>query len=375
MKVLLCSPYKGLTPNNKGGIAIWANNIINYYNSINTDIAIDIFEMDRMHDSGSILHRFSHGVPEYISHIKSYKDYIKKNQHEIDIIHLCTSASLSLIKDILMINIAHKLKIPICVHFHFGRIPQIFNFRNWEYKLINEVIRKADLSFVMDKASFHTLKDAGYLNKIMYLPNPLSDNVNKLMDKDLVNYERSDNTILFVGHVIPTKGVYELVEACSYIKNIKLILLGHVNEEIKDKLQQYDPSGNWLQIRGDVSYEKVIEEMNKCTIFTLPSYTEGFPNVILESMACGCPIVASKVGAIPEMLESENDKKFGLLIDSQDCMQLQNALEQMLYDKEFRNNCGKNARARVNERYGIRNVWEIITDGWKQVCITQVLNN
>lgn len=70
--------------------------------------------------------------------------------------------------------------------------------------------------------------------------------------------------------------------------------------------------------------------MLKCTVFVLPTYTEGFPNVVLESMACGCPIVATSVGAIPEML----DGGAGIVIEPRNVEQLRDAVAWVLENPE-----------------------------------------
>ena len=98
----------------------------------------------------------------------------------------------------------------------------------------------------------------------------------------------------------------------------------------------------------------------------MPTYTEGFPNALLESMACGCPIIASAVGAIPEMLEDENGKHFGVLIEPKNVEALKTAILRMLSDTQFKEECGINAQKRVFERYNINNVANQLINIWKK---------
>lgn len=167
-----------------------------------------------------------------------------------------------------------------------------------------------------------------------------------------------------MGHCIATKGVYELVEACNSIKNIRLVLLGAIKDDVKQELQTV--GGDWIEIMGEQPYEEVIREMLKCDVFVLPTYTEGFPNVILEAMACGCAIVTTPVGAIPEMLDEENGKSYGLMVDPKDSEHLKEAIDRMLNNQAFKDACGNNARVRVIERYSMTKVWEQLTAIWEE---------
>ena len=112
--------------------------------------------------------------------------------------------------------------------------------------------------------------------------------------------------------------------------------------------------------------EKTINEMLSCDVFVLPTYTEGFPNVILESMACGCAIVTTPVGAIPEMLEEENGKRYGILVEPKKAQELKEGIEAMLNDETLKAECRKNVQQRVNERYNIDAVWRQMLNIWTE---------
>ena len=228
---------------------------------------------------------------------------------------------------------------------------------------MTRVVKNADLTIVLDKSSYETLLLCGFKN-VSILPNPVAPEVNKIVasNKDV---NRESNTILFTGHVVKTKGVFELVEACNQLCDVTLKLVGHIEDDMKMSLKEKARCN--LEIMGEMQYEDVIKEMMKCDVFVLPTYTEGFPNVILESMVAGCAIVTTDVGAIPEMLGSCDDKRYALIVKPQDEIALKDAIEQLLINDELKMEFRNNVSQRVNELYSIDKVWEQLFNLWESI--------
>lgn len=363
MKVLLCSPYKTFS----GGISRWTDHIVQYYHSNNdNDLCMNVFSLTRerkIYADTPLFKRMWYGFAEYIPLIIKFRNKIHSKRY--DVVHIASSASLGLLRDILILKIARNNQTKSVLHFRFGRIPELYKKNNWEKKLLNKTIRLADAVIVIDQSSFNTLITQGYKN-IKLLPNPLGPETEKIVNNSSVKREK--NKIVFAGHVVPTKGVFELVQACKDIPNIEVYLLGAVTDEMKSRL--YEATGNnktWLKISGEQNYEIVIQEMLSANVFVLPTYTEGFPNVILESMACGCPIIASAVGAIPEMLNINGETPAGICIEPKNIEQLKSAIIKILNDDNLATTYGNNAKKRVNEIYSMPSVWKQMTDIWKSV--------
>ena len=230
--------------------------------------------------------------------------------------------------------------------------------------MLCKVISLSDTAIVLDKVSYKTLLAANFRN-IALLPNPIAPKVLEIIsnNKNKIINKRS---LLFVGHCVPTKGVYELIDACNKISNIKLRLVGNISNKIREDLQDKTNNAEWLDITGVYSFEDTLKEMLSCEVFVLPTYSEGFPNVILESMACGCAIVTTPVGAIPEMLEEENDQQYGIMVEPKNVDELKDAIEKMLSDENLKNECRKNVQQRVNERYNIDVVWKQMINIWNR---------
>jgi glycosyltransferase involved in cell wall biosynthesis len=119
--------------------------------------------------------------------------------------------------------------------------------------------------------------------------------------------------VLYVGNVKQEKGVEVLVEAMAPLtrrhglRDVELCIVG--SGELKDKLEARTRElglEGAIRFCGRQLHTEIPRWMSACDLFCLPSYREGCPNVILEALASGRPVVASRVGGIPELLDSKN---------------------------------------------------------------------
>ena len=96
--------------------------------------------------------------------------------------------------------------------------------------------------------------------------------------------------------------------------------------------------------------QDIPEVLQACDIFTLTSIAEGISNTILEAMAAGLPVVATRVGGNPELIV---DGSTGFLVSAQDSTALTTAYESYLRDPKLRVLHGQNARARAEEKFSL----------------------
>ena len=103
-----------------------------------------------------------------------------------------------------------------------------------------------------------------------------------------------------------------------------------------------------------------MEAVAESEVFILPSYSEGFPNAVVEAMALKKPVIASAVGAIPEMLEGD----CGILIEPRSTDDIISALKKTLTDKELRERIASNAAEKVTKQYKIEIVYKKYREIW-----------
>lgn len=370
MKVLFCSPYSDAAGVVKGGINTWGRYVMAYYSQYaNDDVELLPISLDRytyVADGQSVVSRIASGYKECM---RAIKEAVRKMDEERpDVAHICTSAGLGLLRDLLLLRAAKKRGIKTVVHLHFGRIPELAKSRNWEWKLLSKVLRMCDVPVVMNRPSEATLEAEGF-NHVAYLPNPLGMSALKAVSDGEGKYERVPRRLLYCGHVSVTKGVMELVEGCRQIPNIELRIVGRCTPEIKEQMQAIARKSNedtsWLNFVGEVTHNDVIREFFQADMFVFPSYSEGFPNVILEAMACGCPIVSSDVGAIPEMLDIDG-KACGVCFKPKSADEVLEAVKSVIDDSGLKQRLAANAKERVYNMYAIPMVWKQMVKIWKQ---------
>jgi glycosyltransferase involved in cell wall biosynthesis len=119
--------------------------------------------------------------------------------------------------------------------------------------------------------------------------------------------------VLYVGNVKEEKGVGVLVEAMAPLTrrlgrpDVELCVVGsgEILEKLKARTLELGLGAN-IRFAGRQLHTEIPHWMSACDVFCLPSYQEGCPNVILEALASGRPVVASRVGGIPELLTEKN---------------------------------------------------------------------
>ena len=146
------------------------------------------------------------------------------------------------------------------------------------------------------------------------------------------NSRKLKPTIVFVGRLSEEKGLEPLIQAMFLLKkevpNINLIIAGTgpLESKLKQQVKKMDLSQN-VVFTGFCNNS--FELIGQSDVFVLPSRTEGAPIVLIEAMAMGVPIVATKVGGIPELVE---DNKIGLLIKDDCPKKIASAIFELLKD-------------------------------------------
>ncbi len=160
---------------------------------------------------------------------------------------------------------------------------------------------------------------------------------------------KTERFILYVGVLIPLKGVHFLLESfariSNEIKDTKLVLIGKANDggyaESLVKLTARLGLDQRVTFMGAMPQAELAELMARAQVLVLPSLSEGLGRVLLEAMACGTPVIGSAVGGIPEIIQ---EGETGFLIPPGDVGALAGRLKWILEHPHEARQLGERAR-------------------------------
>ncbi len=149
-----------------------------------------------------------------------------------------------------------------------------------------------------------------YFHKELDIPQDKLSIIYNWIDHTLYDHspkEQKDTLqVLFMGWVERNKGIYDLIPAMKALKqkNICWHIAGE-GKDLNDFITRLKTEGVYekVHIHGWVTGADKRELLHQSDVLVIPSYREGLPNILLEGMASGCAIVASSVGAIPDVIE------------------------------------------------------------------------
>ncbi|WP_077088147.1 glycosyltransferase family 4 protein [Mycobacterium rhizamassiliense] len=178
--------------------------------------------------------------------------------------------------------------------------------------------------------------------------------------------------ILFVGTIVPRKSVHELVRAIAHVvdertggtsaawrTNLRFRIAGpildHGSElEIRRAVDECGLQGR-VEILGPVSHEQLLDEYARAQVLLMGSREETTPQVIAQAMACGLPVIASRVGGIPDMV---SDGRTALLFEYGDVAACAAHIRRMLDDDAFRSGIEHAVRSEAQQRFEPKSVAE-----------------
>ena len=157
--------------------------------------------------------------------------------------------------------------------------------------------------------------------------------------------------LLFVGRLVPAKGVLFLLETISRVDGAILDIAGDGPQ--RRFLERQAASlgiGNRVRFLGYQSQGQVRELLRQVDVFVMASFAEGLPVVLIEAMAAGVPVVATRIAGIPELVD---DGQNGLLVPPGHPTMAAAAVRQLLEDADLRNRFAIAGRAKVEREFDI----------------------
>lgn len=360
MRIALVCP----TPPPYGGITNWSKMLIAYLKGVGEDelVVVNTSPKTRSADGRTLLDRVFGGIGIAVRASGELKRIL--NTKNIDVVHVTTSGGLGLFRDIAIMSVAQRAGVPVAYHIHYGRVPFTLASGNIEATLLKAVLKRCAVAVAIDHATENAIRETHFCD-VVCIGNPV--NTAELDGfRDHEAFEDS-KTVVYLGWLIETKGIRELAEGWSSVvrkmPEWRLKLIGPYDSGTISSLigDQLDDS---MTLLGELPHSEAMTELQRASILVLPSYSEGFPNVVLEAMAYGKPVLATNVGALPDILSDGR----GILIEPKSSKQVAQGLEMLMADGDLRASMGARCADYAKDNFDIETVAEQYRELWMRLA-------
>jgi len=268
-----------------------------------------------------------------------------------DVIHLNLAAHGSTVRKLLLMRLAQVFGVPTLLHIHASKfIPFCESLTpRWKRLLIESLSRASCIVVIGDfwrRYLVESLKIPGHIVTVIHNAVPLP----------AVSERRPPNDrcrIVALGLLGPRKGTPELLDALAApsMRNLDWDAIIAGNGTVEETRKRADALGlaSRIEIPGWVDGVTVAKILARADVFVLPSHNEGLPMAILEAMSASLPVIATPVGAIPELVVADT----GILVTPGSAAELAEALSKLVSNPELRVQLGKRGRDRVREHFRI----------------------
>lgn len=253
-----------------------------------------------------------------------YALWISRQLNEYNYVHAYFSASTATIAYIA----AKETGLP----FSFSAHARDIFVRRESGSLRKDKIMRA--KFVLVPSEWHRqymTKRFGFADKYHVIPNSID------IKKFHPLRAKKKSQIIFVGRKnAEKKGFKYLEEARKLLSDCEFVVVSYDDE------------------KHAATTEELIKKLNESKVFVMPSIiakdndSDGLPTTVMEAMACGLPVVATNIRALPEMAEG-----CGLLVEQKNPQALANAIKRVLNDEKLAKNLGRNGRKRATEKFDV----------------------
>ena len=260
--------------------------------------------------------------------------------------------------DIVIVTLPEPTIRVLSIKKHLKNTKIITSIRNHPNSEFKSIIEKIIRNHYYKKSDIITIQDENYKK---YFPNYLKNKIkiipNYISDKFLSNNKRKkEKYIITVTRLEKQKNIPLLINAFSKLdkkyKDYKLIIIGKGKE--KKKLIKLTKKKKLIEkvIIKDTT-NNIKDELEKSTLFVLPSNYEGMPNVLLETMSTSLPVITTNsTDALNTFI---NNNKNGIIIPKNNQKELTKNIELLLENKEIRDNLGKEA-INIKDLYNEKNI-------------------
>lgn len=295
--------------------------------------------------------------------LKELKVILGKDKY--DALHTTTSGNMGSLRDYRVARLCKQHGVKTIMHCRYGCISEDIQSKGLIGMLLRRAMNEFDQIWVLDSLSYNTLKGIESLKSKVFLT-PNSIDVTEEMDSTPKEYRR----VAFVGNLYPTKGLYELVEACTRT-NVRLDVIGPGADDVIShiKIIAGEKLDRTIFIHGKLPNQEAVVFMHNVDIVALPTYYqwEAFPISIIEAMSLTKMVISCPRAAIKDMLTDLNGKPCGMLVAPKSADAIVEAIEWCQANKNEADVMCKKAYEKVKNCYRQEVVYDLYRSLYKKL--------
>ncbi|NLP10434.1 glycosyltransferase family 4 protein [bacterium] len=219
-----------------------------------------------------------------------------------DLVHIHFSSDMSFWRKVPYMLLLHQRRIPLLLHVHPSHFwDYVHNRRGWVKRFIVALLRRSDGIIFANRAMIDRFRPLLPEQRLYYVHNPI--------DTRLFPFSRNGRKeqALFLGAILKGKGVYDIVRAAPLVlaqrPHCRFVFCGdHEIDKLRQTVQEHGLQDHF-EIHSWVDYAAKKRLLAESALLLLPSYSEGFPMVVLEAMASGLPVITTQVGGMADALK------------------------------------------------------------------------
>jgi glycosyltransferase involved in cell wall biosynthesis len=279
----------------------------------------------------------------------------------VSLMHVHIASDASFWRKAMFIVPARMLGVPYVLHVHGGDFLGFYDrrviaagrpFIRWIYRGAHRVI-------VLSDEWREIIADVEPACRLVVIPNPVE------VPPWSARLSDPPAQVLFLGTLAERKGVHDLLRAWARVvarhPAARLVLAGAGSDPSVAALVESLGIGRSVTMPGWVGPDERARLLRASWVFTLPSHIEAMPMAILEAMAAGLPVVATRVGGVPSAV---SHGVTGFLVEPRDPAALTQSLDRLLSDAAVRRAMGQAGRARALEHFSAERIVPRIEALW-----------
>ena len=272
------------------------------------------------------------------------------------LVHLNTSLNhKGFWRDVVYLLISKVLRRKVIIQIHGGSLDSYCHSSPTLRYVSAVAFRIADAVVVLSSVEKRNFEKISHLKKLAVIPNAVDirDYVQEFRRKHSGKVRR----LGYLGRLTREKGLFEAVAAMKIVAadtdlgDIEFVMAGSGSERkaLQSCIEEMGLVGR-VRIIDPLFGSDKVNFLQTSDVFLFPSYREGLPYSILESLAAGTPVIASNVGGIPDAVI---DGVHGLLIEPRDPVQIADAIRKLASNSHLVRTMSQNCLSRSREFYGL----------------------